>query len=211
MEAEPRVLELSAWDLQKVSHAYGTNGIITEVEMPLAPAYDWIDVIVGYDSFMEAVKFADGLTHRNGILLKEVAPIAAPIPFDYFTRHKPWLKQGQSVVVLMVAPHSLEPFLAYAQMMKGDIRFRSDTVESMKGIPHAYELAWNHTTLRALKLDTGFTYLQVQYPGPDHVERCARWTRCSPARSSAIWNSSSSTARSSAPACRWCATRQRSG
>lgn len=171
MEAEPRVLELSAWDLQKVSHAYGTNGIITEVEMPLAPAYDWIDVIVGYDSFMEAVKFADGLTHRNGILLKEVAPIAAPIPFDYFTRHKPWLKQGQSVVVLMVAPHSLEPFLAYAQMMKGDIRFRSDTVESMKGIPHAYELAWNHTTLRALKLDTGFTYLQVQYPGPDHVEK----------------------------------------
>ena len=59
MEAEPRVLELSAWDLQKVSHAYGTNGIITEVEMPLAPAYDWVDVIVGYDDYMDAVKFAD--------------------------------------------------------------------------------------------------------------------------------------------------------
>ena len=80
MEAEPRVLELSAWDLQKVSHAYGTNGIITEVEMPLAPAYDWVDVIVGYDDFMDAVKFADALAHKNGILLKEVAPVAAPIP-----------------------------------------------------------------------------------------------------------------------------------
>ncbi|MFN7010705.1 MAG: FAD-binding oxidoreductase [Allorhizobium sp.] len=171
MEAEPRVLELSAWDLQKVSHAYGTNGIITEVEMPLAPAYDWVDVIVGYDDYMDAVKFADALTHRNGILLKEVAPISAPIPYDYFTRHKPWLKEGQSVVVLMVAPHSMEPFVAYAEKMKGDIRFRSDKVESMKGIPHAYELAWNHTTLRALKLDTGFTYLQVQYSGPDHVEK----------------------------------------
>lgn len=171
MEAEPRVLELSAWDLQKVSHAYGTNGIITEIEMPLAPAYDWVDVIVGYDDFIDAVKFADALTHRNGILLKEVAPISAPIPYDYFTRHKPWLKEGQSVVVLMVAPHSMEPFVAYAEKMKGDIRFRSDKVESMKGIPHAYELAWNHTTLRALKLDTGFTYLQVQYPGPDHVEK----------------------------------------
>lgn len=174
MEAEPRVLELSAWDLQKVSHAYGTNGIITEVEMPLAPAYDWVDVVVGYDDFMDAVKFADALTHRNGILLKEVAPIAAPIPYDYFTRHKPWLKEGQSVVVLMVAPHSMEPFVAYAEKMKGDIRFRSDKVESMKGIPHAYELCWNHTTLRALKLDTGFTYLQVQYPSPGHVEKVGK-------------------------------------
>ncbi|MCM2290972.1 FAD-binding oxidoreductase [Allorhizobium sp. BGMRC 0089] len=177
MEAEPRVLELSAWDLQKVSHAYGTNGIITEIEMPLAPAYDWVDVIVGYDTFMEAVRFADGLTHRNGILLKEVAPIAAPIPYDYFTRHKPFLKEGQSVVVLMVAPHSMEPFVAYAEKMKGDIRFRSDRVESMKGIPHAYELAWNHTTLRALKVDPAITYLQVQYPGPDHVAKVDTMTR----------------------------------
>lgn len=174
MEAEPRVLELSAWDLQKVSHAYGTNGIITEVEMPLAPAYDWVDVIVGYDEYMDAVRFADALTHRNGILLKEVAPIAAPAPFEYFTRHKPWLKEGQSVVVLMVAPHSMEPFAAYVEKMKGEIRFRSDNVESMKGIPHAYELAWNHTTLRALKIDPGFTYLQVQYPGPDHVEKVGK-------------------------------------
>ncbi len=180
MEAEPRLLELSAWDLQKVSHAYGTNGIITEVEMPLAPAYDWVDVIVGYDEFMDAVKFADALSHKNGILLKEVAPIAAPIPFDYFTRHKPWLKEGQSVVVLMVAPHSMEPFLALAERMNGDIRFRSDTVESMKGIPHAYELTWNHTTLRALKLDTNITYLQVQYPGPDHVEKVRIMTELFP-------------------------------
>jgi FAD/FMN-containing dehydrogenase len=49
--------------------------------------------------------------------------------------------------------------------------FRSDKVESMRGIPHAYELAWNHTTLRALKVDPTFTYLQVQYPGPDHVAK----------------------------------------
>ncbi len=59
MEAEPRVLELTGWDLQKVSHAYGTNGIITEIEMPLAPAYDWVDVLVGYDHFMDGVRYAD--------------------------------------------------------------------------------------------------------------------------------------------------------
>ncbi len=175
MEAEPRVLELTAWDLQKVSHAYGTNGIITEVEMPLAPAYDWVDVLVGYDDFMDAVRFSDMLAHKNGLLLKEIAPIAAPIPYDYFPRHKPFIRhRDQSIVVVMVAPHSVDAFVALTQRMKGEILFRSDKVESMKGIPHAYELAWNHTTLRALKVDPTFTYLQVQYPSPDHVAKVGK-------------------------------------
>ncbi|RUW86692.1 FAD-binding oxidoreductase, partial [Mesorhizobium sp. M8A.F.Ca.ET.023.01.1.1] len=52
MEAEPKVLELTGENLHKVTHAYGTNGIISEVEMPLTAAYDWIDVIVGFDAFM---------------------------------------------------------------------------------------------------------------------------------------------------------------
>ena len=33
-EAEPRVLDLTGEDLHKAIHAYGTNGIITEVEIP---------------------------------------------------------------------------------------------------------------------------------------------------------------------------------
>ncbi|CDZ57514.1 FAD-binding oxidoreductase [Neorhizobium galegae] len=178
MEAEPRVLDLTAWDLQKVTHAYGTNGIIVEVEMPLAPAYDWVDVLVGYDDFMDAVRFGDALAHKNGLLIKEIAPIAAPIPYDYFPRHKPFLRdRNQSIVVLMVAPHSMDAFTAFAERQKGEILFRSDKVESMKGIPHAYELAWNHTTLRALKVDPGFTYLQVQYPGPDHVAKVEKMTK----------------------------------
>src|SRR4051794_15235781 len=44
MEAEPRVLDLEGEDLHKVSHAYGTNGVIVEVEMALAAAYDWVEV-----------------------------------------------------------------------------------------------------------------------------------------------------------------------
>lgn len=174
MEAEPRILDLSGLDLHKVSHAYGTNGIITEVEMPLAPAYDWVDVLVGYDDFMDAVRFADALAHQNGLLTKEIAPIAAPTPHLYFTRHKPWIRDGQSVVVVMIASFMMDAFEAFAKTQKAEIIFRSDKVESMKGIPHAYELAWNHTTLRALKFDPNFTYLQVQYPSPDHVAKVGK-------------------------------------
>lgn len=177
MEAEPRIIDLTAWDLQKVTHAYGTNGIIVEVEMPLAPAYDWVDVLVGYDDYMDAVRLGDAVAHKNGILIKEIAPIAAPIPYDYFPRHRPFIRhREQSICVFMVAPHSMDAFIAFTERQKGEILFRSDKVESMRGIPHAYELAWNHTTLRALKVDPSFTYLQVQYPGPDHVAKVQKMT-----------------------------------
>ena len=101
-EAEPRELEFRGTDILKVAHAYGTNGIIVEVEMPLTVAYEWIDVIAGFDSAVEAVAFAEALAQQDGILLKELSPIAAPVPYDYFNRHRPYLKgRDQSVVCIM--------------------------------------------------------------------------------------------------------------
>jgi FAD/FMN-containing dehydrogenases len=44
MEDDPRVIELRGDEVQKVNHAYGTNGIITELEIPLAPAYAWAEI-----------------------------------------------------------------------------------------------------------------------------------------------------------------------
>jgi FAD/FMN-containing dehydrogenase len=178
MEANPRVLELTGWDLHKVMHAYGTNGIITEVEFPLDAAYDWIDVIVGYDDYMAAVRFADILANRDGLLFKEIATVAAPAPHDYFLRHQKFLRREQSVVLLMVAPHAMDPFLALAGRERADIVFRSDTATEAerKGLPPIFELTWNHTTLRGLRVDPTITYLQVLYRFPTHVDSVARMT-----------------------------------
>lgn len=170
MEATPRVLDLTGDDLQKVMHAYGTNGVITEVEMPLAPAYDWVDVIVSFDTFMDAARFGNALGLQDGILTKLITPIAAPVPHTYFKRHQKFLKEGKSVCLLMVAPHSLDAFETFTTRQKGDIVFNSATVEDRKGLPPAYELAWNHTTLRALRVDPETTYMQVLYPFPDQLD-----------------------------------------
>ncbi len=179
MEAEPRVLSLDGWDLLKVMHAYGTNGIITEVEVPLDAAHDWIDVIVGYDDYMDAVRFADLLGNEDGLLFKEIAVVAAPVPHDYFLRHQKFFRGEHSVVLLMVAPQSLSPFLALAKREKAEILFRADTATDAekKGLPPAYELAWNHTTLRALRVDPSITYLQAQHRFPDHLKSIETLTR----------------------------------
>ncbi|GGB61734.1 FAD-linked oxidase [Roseibium aquae] len=179
MEAEPKVLDLQGEDLQKVLHAYGTNGVITEVEMPLTASYDWVDVIVGFKTFMDSVHFADDLGNRDGLLLKEIAPIAAPLPHDYFLRHQKFLRRETSVVVCMVAPFAMDAFTAFvARNPRAELLYRSDTATDAekKGLPPAYELTWNHTTLRGLRVDPSITYLQVLYPFPNQVERVRKIT-----------------------------------
>jgi len=173
MEASPRVLELTGDDLHKVSHAYGTNGIIVECEVPLAPAYPWVDVIFGFDDLRQATEFSNSLGEQDGLLLKELAVIAAPAPHDYFLRHRKFLPRDKHAVVLMVADFALTSLLAFARRWKGaELLMRSDTLsdDEKKGLPPAFELAWNHTTLRALRVDPSITYLQVLYPFPHQVE-----------------------------------------
>ncbi|MGN6550842.1 MAG: FAD-binding oxidoreductase, partial [Pararhizobium sp.] len=177
MEAEPRVMELSGEDLMKVMHAYGTNGVITELEMPLTAAYDWIDVIVGFDDFVKAARFGAALAEQDGILSKLITPIAAPIPYDYFKRHQRFFRRDQSIVLTMIAPHALEAFLAFVRRHGGEVLFRADTEADLKGLPPAYELAWNHTTLRAIRIDPTITYLQVRYLGPDYIGRVEKMAK----------------------------------
>ena len=180
MEADPRTLDLHGEDLHKAIHAYGVNGVITKVEMPLTAAYDWIDVLVGFDGpegFVDAARYGDTLGRQDGILTKNIAPIAAPIPHAYFKRHQRFVSSPEtSVCAVMVAPHAIDAFLTLTAREKGTILYRGDTAsdEESRGLPPVYELAWNHTTLRALRVDPAITYLQVLYPYPDHLAKVAR-------------------------------------
>jgi FAD/FMN-containing dehydrogenase len=177
MERSPRVLELSGADLHKVSHAYGTNGIITEVEVPLAPAYEWADVLIGFGSLERAAAYANDLGEQDGLLIKQLAVIAAPVGHDYFLRHKKFIPRDKTVVALMVARHALDALLAYTRQTKdAEVLMNSGamTAEEKKGLPPAYELGWNHTTLRALRIDPSITYLQVLYPFPNQLETISK-------------------------------------
>ena len=177
MEASPRVLTLTGDDLHKVAHAYGTNGIITEVSVPLAPAYTWVDVIVGFDTLPAAAAYANALGEQDGLLLKELAVIAAPVPHDVFLRHQKFLPREKHIAVVMVAEQALDAALAFTRRFAGaEVLFRQDAMspEELRGLPPAFELAWNHTTLRALRIDPSITYLQTLYPFPNQLDLVER-------------------------------------
>ncbi len=167
MEAAPRVLEFRGEELARVSHAYGTNGIITEVEMPLAPAYEWVHLMVAFEDFMTAARFAETLGNADGTLIKLATVFEAPVAHDYFQRVRPHVEAVTHLVALMVAPHAMDSFAMLLGRTDGRLIWNSRKGGWEKAPGPVFEYGWNHTTLRALKVDRSVTYLQVRYGGDD--------------------------------------------
>ena len=171
MEEQPRILEFTGDEVPRVSHAYGTNGIITEIEMPLAPAYDWVGMFVAFEDFMDSARFAIDLANQDGILIKLATPFEAPIAHDYFPRVRPHISRNTNIVALMVAPHSLDGFLTFtAGRKEAKVIFRTDDNDWPRDPGPVFEYGWNHTTLRAIRVDPSITYLQARYGYPVHLE-----------------------------------------
>lgn len=164
LEDEPRIIELRGDDVQKVNHAWGINGIITQLELPLAPAYPWAEVIVTFDDFMTAAKFGYALGIADGMMKKLISVFASPIP-QYFHALHEYIPQGKHPAFVMVAEPSLEFLPGLVQQYGGEITYQKPAQDAGKGT-HLAEFTWNHTTLHARTVDTSITYLQSIFP-PD--------------------------------------------
>ena len=164
MEDDPRVIELRGDEVQKVNHAYGTNGIITELEIPLAPAYAWAEIIVAFDDFMTSANFGKALGDADGIIKKLICVCAWPIP-AYFAAFREEIPEGKHCALLMVAESCLEPLQDLVREYGGTICYQKNAQAASKGAAIA-EFTWNHTTLHARSADPSLTYLQTIFP-PD--------------------------------------------
>jgi len=165
IEERPNLLEIRGNDVQTVRHAYGVNGLITEVEMPLAPAYRWLDVVVGFDDFMMASAFAFALTMSDGILKKLCSVFAWPIP-RYFKPLAPFLPDGKHAVLAMAAAETKEAFDALVREFGGVVSFCEPEGAGPMQVP-LYEYTWGHTTLHGLRVDKAITYLVCIFPRED--------------------------------------------
>ena len=167
MEDEPRVIELRGDDVQKVNHAYGTNGIITELEIPLGPAYPWAELIVTFDDFMSAARFGQALGDADGLIKKLISIHAWPIP-SYFAALKSYLPGGKPCALLMIAESCLEPLQGLVREYSGTITYQKSAKEATKGTALG-EFTWNHTTLHARSVDPTLTYLQTLFPADKNL------------------------------------------
>lgn len=168
-EETPRLVELRGPAIGKALHAYGTTGIVVEVELALAPAYPWHELIASFDDFAVAARFAQALGESDGIFLKLDSLMAWPLPGFFRGFDDGALPDGRHVVMIMVAASDAGAVRGLAEEYAGTITLERPYREDRAQTP-LYEYAWNHTTLQVLKIDKTVTYLQTLFPIDANVD-----------------------------------------
>lgn len=173
VEPEPKIIELTGRDIHKVQHAYGTNGIILELEIGLTKATEWVHTAALFDSYEATLKFCLKALEENldCYLLTTVDRRFA----RFYTKFGDLFPSDKDAVFAMIAPEELARFEQLATEFGGNVSFSMTLDELHKaGLQPAYECGWNHTTLQALKAEPGWTYLQVAYPRPFDIDVVTR-------------------------------------
>ena len=186
LEETPRIIELKDADIQKVHHAYGTNGIITQLKLTLKPAVDWVHHIALFQSYGDALRFGtaaseaggqSGEAHIDAFLITAAERRFAPYYEEDFGQRFP---PDRDAVFAMVNPAHLARWRALVQQFGGaESMAHTESELAANRLPPAFECAYNHTTLMALKVDKSWTNLQTVYPWPIDVAlveaQMARW------------------------------------
>jgi FAD/FMN-containing dehydrogenase len=174
IEPEPKTVELRAPEALLLHHVYGTNGLVLELEVGLAPAHPWLEAIVCFDGFDAALEFGDALAGAPGLVKKSVTLLADPIP-DLLRQAVPWLAgamaPGSHAVFVLVAEFSEAGLQQLVAQFGGSVSWRKSAAEVKASNRTIVEYTWNHTTLHALKVDKNLTYIQSGFEAGRHVQQ----------------------------------------
>jgi FAD/FMN-containing dehydrogenase len=176
VEDQPRVIELTGRDVLKVMHAYGVNGIITEVEVPLAPSHPWCERIATFPSLSAAARCAQTFTECDGVA-KKLVTVHDPQVVPYLRRLATYAEPGHAMAIVMVSEPQADAFELIVADHGGCVTFRRTAEDARKaafaetsGLQPLYEFTWNHTTLHAIRIDPTITYLQLRFPPANNLE-----------------------------------------
>jgi len=161
VEAEPRLIDLEEAAALAAFHAYGTNGIIVEVELRLAPARRWDQVVVAGAGWPALRDFADQVAFDDRIPKRLVSTFEDPVP-SYFKPIRKFYPAGLHVAFLEVDEGStaaVRDRAAAAGLMVSHVIAHAEP----RRAPMLSDYTWNHTTLWAIKADPQLTYLQAGF------------------------------------------------
>ena len=164
VEETPQVIELLGAEIQKVHHAFGTNGIITRLELALKPALDWLHHIMLFPDYGSALGFGMAASAAIDVFLLTTVErrfarfygvLGARFPAD------------RDAMFAMVNPAQIADYRTLAARFGGveTLCMNEDAVRAAQ-LPPAFECAYNHTTLMALRHERSFTYLQIAHRSP---------------------------------------------
>ena len=144
LERQPRLLQLDAAASEPLNHAYGTNGIVTALRLPSCEAVDWLQLVVGFNDWAQALATAQALP-RTALELNSLCLLEGAV-----AQAMPWpagcaAAAGEHRLLLLAAPAAEAVLPGWLQRQGGALLWREAQGRS-RGIP-LRELGWNHTTL----------------------------------------------------------------
>jgi FAD/FMN-containing dehydrogenase len=165
IDETPRILTLAGEDVGFVFHSWGTTGIMLEAELKLVPAETWIDCIATFPSYGDVIGFGNAAfaSDLDVFLLSAVERRFAP----YYKRLSQYFDGSRDAMFSMVKDSDVDRYFALAAAHNGHRAMAVSPKQSAAAnLRRIHETAFNHTTLMALQVDRGWTYLQVVMPNP---------------------------------------------
>lgn len=170
VEEEPQEHLFEGSDVLKIHHAWGINGAITEVTLRTVPSHDWVACMATFDDYGTAYAATYALASSETMSPKMANVVDARIA-DYFPRLKGHIPEGRNLSVCYIPPEDLPAYKALVAEHGGIVHLHlSEDERIAANIPHAFEFAYNHTTLQVLKADRSATYQQIGVADVSDVE-----------------------------------------
>ncbi len=165
VEEEPRIVEVRGSEVNRVHHAYGTNGIITELEMPLAPAYRWLEAIIEFPEFMQVARFLIDFCEEHGVIKKLASGNGWPMP-KLFTPLAHYSQEGYSTAHVMVADEFRDTFISLVNDSGGKLVYEGLEDQGPFNIP-LYEFSFGHVRRYIDKYDPSLIANFGMFPADD--------------------------------------------
>jgi FAD/FMN-containing dehydrogenase len=166
MENPPHRHVFKGDDIRAIHHAWGLNGVITDLVLRTVPARNWINVIASFPTCRDAFEAGMAIGNSQGFELKLLTTIDARIA-GAIRRLDGIGGEGRALLLALVDDAGQAELVKLIRAQGGVIELAMDNKAMEKaGLPGMSEFSYNHTTLQILKSDRSVTYLQVTFKAP---------------------------------------------
>ena len=168
---EAKLHTISGDEIMGFIHAYGTSGIMVELEINLAPAVPWEEAYLCFPEWESALRYIHSVAEDPALDKRLVTAVEWPAP-SFF---RPLVdagavKDGQAAVLLELGEGQTGRAAELAAPWGGQVTYRAGAEQYHAGKFSLSDFTWNHTTLWAIKADPLWTYLQAGFkPEPDEA------------------------------------------
>ena len=171
VEEDPRTMVFEGDDTLLIHHAWGINGVITEITLRVIPTKDWMNCIASFDSYIASYAAGLEIAKDDGIDSKLLSVLDHRYR-NYFTALDGYVEKGKCLMITMVDQQEVDHLRSVIESHGGALELaKTDKEIRDEGLPHVYEFSYNHCNLQVLKADKAITYLQVGFPLPLSVEK----------------------------------------